>query len=115
MKEDAGRDAVWGQSPVPRSAFRAPRPNGGGMSTTLTRSTEAQMRGFTREAVEALSAAKGETEWDREARLASWATYEATAMPTQQDEEWRRTSLRPLKLDQVIPFGVGSPPQGSVA
>ncbi len=84
------------------------------MSTTLERPTGAQMRGFTREGVEALSAAKGEPSWMREARLASWETYEATPMPAQTDEEWRRTSLRALKLDQVLPFGPGTLPQASL-
>ena len=81
------------------------------MSTTLTRPTESQMRGFTRDGVVALSQAKGEPDWVLEARLRSWETYEATPMPTPRDEEWRRTSIRQLKLDQVRPFGAGSPPQ----
>ena len=75
------------------------------MTSTLTRPTESQLRGFTREGVEALSRAKGEPDWLLERRLAAWEVYEATPMPTQQDEEWRRTSLRALKLDQVQPFG----------
>ena len=75
------------------------------MSTTLTRPTESQLRGFSREGVEELSRAKGEPEWVLGARLAAWEVYEAMPMPTQQDEEWRRTSLRALKLDEVTPFG----------
>ncbi|CAA9566698.1 MAG: Iron-sulfur cluster assembly protein SufD [uncultured Thermomicrobiales bacterium] len=82
------------------------------MSTTLARTTEAQTRGFTREAVEALSRAKGEPEWALEARLAAFDIYEAAPMPTTQDEEWRRTSIRALKLDQVRPFGANG---GAVA
>jgi Fe-S cluster assembly protein SufD len=85
------------------------------MSTTLARPTEAQMRGFTREGVEALSRAKGEPDWVLAARLKAWETYEATPMPVPQDEEWRRTSLRALKLDQVLPFGAGAMPQTSLA
>ncbi len=81
------------------------------MTSTLTRPTESQLRGFTREGVEALSRAKGEPDWVLEQRLAAWEVYEATPMPTSQDEEWRRTSLRALKLDQVQPFG----PQSIVA
>ena len=84
------------------------------MSTTLERPTEAQARGFTREGVEALSRAKGEPAWVLEARLRAWDAYEAMPMPTAQDEEWRRTSLRALKLDQVVPFGPGSVPQSSL-
>lgn len=85
------------------------------MSTTLERPTGAQMRGFSREGVEALSRAKGEPAWVLEARLAAWEIYEAAPMPTGQDEEWRRTSLRALKLDQVRPFGPGTMPQASLA
>src|SRR4028118_2172704 len=84
------------------------------MSTTLERPTDAQARGFSREAVEALSRAKGEPDWVREARLRSWETYEATPMPTARDEEWRRTSIRQLKLDQIQPFGAGAMPQNSL-
>jgi Fe-S cluster assembly protein SufD len=84
------------------------------MSTTVERPVDAQARGFSREAVEALSRAKGEPDWVREARLRSWETYEATPMPTARDEEWRRTSIRALKLDQVQPFGAGAMPQASL-
>ncbi len=85
------------------------------MSTTMERPVDTQARGFTREAVEALSAAKGEPDWVREARLRSWEVYEATPMPTAKDEEWRRTSIRALKLDQVQPFGAGAMPQADLA
>ena len=50
--------------------------------------------GFSREAVAALSAARGEPAWLHDWRLAAWATYEATPMPTRQDEAWRRTDIR---------------------
>ena len=77
----------------------------------MARPAEApQMEGFSREAVMALSRAKGEPDWVLEARLAAWEIYEATPMPTQRDEEWRRTSLRALKLDRVRPF---APPAGN--
>src|SRR6476469_6382421 len=85
------------------------------MSTTLERPIEAQARGFTREAVEALSRAKGEPAWVLEARLKAWEIYEATPMPTARDEEWRRTSIRALKLDQVLPFGAGAMPRDTLS
>lgn len=75
------------------------------MSTTLTRPEAPQLRGFSREAVEALSRAKGEPTWVREARLAAWEVYERLPLPSPRDEEWRRTSIRQLKLDAVAPFG----------
>ncbi len=68
--------------------------------TTLT--------GFSREAVEELSRQKGEPDGLRQARLDAWETYERLPMPNQSMEEWRRTSLRMLKLDRLTPFtGVG--------
>jgi Fe-S cluster assembly protein SufD len=62
------------------------------------------LTGFSRDAVEELSRRKGEPDWVREQRLAAWAVYEQTPMPTRTDEEWRRTDLRPLKLDRLVPF-----------
>ncbi len=55
--------------------------------------------GFTRQAVLELSHLKGEPEWVHQRRLEAWEAYEATPMP-----QWRRTSLRELKLDSFIPF-----------
>ncbi|MGN6361684.1 MAG: hypothetical protein ACTHNK_14970 [Thermomicrobiales bacterium] len=85
------------------------------MTTTMARPTEAQQRGFSREAVEALSRAKGEPEWVLAARLRAWEIYEATPMPSLREEEWRRTSIRMLKLDQQEPFSVIIPPATSLA
>ncbi len=67
--------------------------------------TEKAAPGFTREAVEALSAAHNEPEWVRAQRLAAWEAYERIPMPTLRDEEWRRTDLKGLKMDAVIPYG----------
>ena len=61
-------------------------------------------RGFTEEAVTELIARRGEPEWMRQRRLDAWKTYSAIPMPTRQDEEWRRTDLRALKLDDVTPY-----------
>lgn len=49
-----------------------------------------------RETVERLSAARGEPDWLRDARLAALARYADAAWPTGQEEEWRRFSLREL-------------------
>ena len=56
-------------------------------------------RGFNQEALEELMARRDEPEWMRQRRLDAWKIYQATPMPTRQDEEWRRTDLRRLKLD----------------
>lgn len=68
-------------------------------------SAPAARRGFTADAVSDLIQRRDEPEWMRERRLAAWAAYEQMPMPTRQDEEWRRTDLRALKLNQVDPFG----------
>jgi Fe-S cluster assembly protein SufD len=73
------------------------------MDATLTKDATV-LTGFTREAVEELSRRKNEPDWVRDARLAAWETYEQIPMPTRTDEEWRRTDLRRLKLDRIVPF-----------
>src|SRR5262245_1820476 len=72
------------------------------MDATMTK--EETLTGFSREAVEELSRRKGEPDWVREARLAAWEIYERLPMPKRTDEEWRRTDLRRLKLDEQVPF-----------
>jgi Fe-S cluster assembly protein SufD len=71
----------------------------GDMETTIT-NTNGTTTGFSREAVEALSRSRNEPEWVLQQRLAAWDTYERLPMPGRQDEEWRRTDLRRLKLDR---------------
>ncbi len=72
------------------------------------------MRGFTREAVEAISAAREERDWVREARLAAWETYESIPVPTLRDEEWRRTDLKGLRIADIIPFSTAQEEQGVI-
>ena len=60
--------------------------------------------GFSKNAVERLSQIKNEPEWIRARRLEAWHLYEETPMPASNDELWRRTSLKDLKFDGVIPF-----------
>ena len=77
------------------------------MTATLTR--EANLTGFSREGIEALSAAKNEPGWVLAARLHAWDVYESLPFPARTDEEWRRTDIRPLKLDNLAPFaGLGT-------
>lgn len=61
------------------------------------------MSEFTRENVKKLSAGLNEPEWMLEFRLNAWDVYENTPMPKSSDEDWRRTNLRRLKLDQIGP------------
>lgn len=64
--------------------------------------------GMTREGVEQLSASKNEPEWMLEMRLRAWQIFEMLPMPSRQDEEWRRTDIRALKLENLAPFAVPS-------
>ena len=71
----------------------------------MTTSIQSATKGFTREAVEELTHRRNEPEWLRERRLQAWEIYEQTPMPKRTDEEWRRTDIRNLPLDDVTPFG----------
>jgi Fe-S cluster assembly protein SufD len=64
--------------------------------------------GMTREAVEQLSASKNEPEWMRDLRLRSWQLFEMLPMPTRQDEDWRRTDISKLKLEELAPYAAAS-------
>ncbi len=59
---------------------------------------------FNLETLERLSAWKQDPEWVREKRRLAWRFYEEIPMPTTNDEEWRRTDIRPLRLNQIVPF-----------
>ena len=61
------------------------------------------MTTFSLEAVKELSTTLEEPEWMQQFRLAAWETYQNIPMPTTQDEPWRRTDLRRLKLDDIGP------------
>ncbi len=63
-------------------------------------------KGFSRAAVEELSAVKAEPDWLRAWRLAAWEAWEAIPMPTRQDEDWRRTDIRALDLGAYAPYTV---------
>jgi len=65
--------------------------------------SSAELANFTREGVIALSKSKGEPAWALDQRLAAWETFESLPMPARNDEEWRRTDLRRLKLDRFAP------------
>lgn len=66
--------------------------------------------GFTKEAIVELSAGLQEPVWMQEFRLKAWQVFEATALPTLQDEAWRRTNLRRLKLEGMGPSLNGDGP-----
>ena len=69
--------------------------------------------GFSRTAVEELSALHSEPDWLRARRLESFSAFERIALPdTRTDEEWRQVDLKPLNLEALRPF---EPPNGRAA
>lgn len=58
------------------------------------------LAGISADTVRALSASRNEPEWMLQKRLDAFAIYESLPMPGRTDEEWRRTSLRGLKLER---------------
>ncbi|MFI5271446.1 MAG: Fe-S cluster assembly protein SufD [Ktedonobacterales bacterium] len=71
-------------------------------------------RGFTDEAVAELLARRDEPEWMRQRRRDAWQTYQQIPMPARTDEEWRRTDLRNLTLDNVAPYAESRTPAQSL-
>ncbi len=63
---------------------------------------------FTKEAVEKLSAHLGEPDWMLQKRLEAFALLEGMSLPTTEEEAWRRTNIRRLKLDKIGPSVNGS-------
>jgi Fe-S cluster assembly protein SufD len=61
------------------------------------------MTAFTQDAVKQLSAYLNEPAWMLDFRLKAFEIYEQLPMPTTQDEAWRRTNIRRLKLDAIGP------------
>jgi Fe-S cluster assembly protein SufD len=83
------------------------------------RAYEVQTGEFSREFVEKISKAQDEPRWMRERRLEAYSVYERLPMPRTPDEDtwkrttdirvqdyWRRTDLRPLKLQQYKPIAL---------
>jgi len=58
---------------------------------------------FREEDVLALSKSKGEPEWMTQRRIEALRVFRDTPQPTTKDEPWRRTDIRRLKLDKVVP------------
>lgn len=77
------------------------------VTTTWTREKIAlPAQGFTREALEALSASHGEPAWLLEKRYKSWYHYGELQAPF-----WRRTDIKKLNWEELIPY---APPQAVV-
>ncbi len=64
--------------------------------------------GLNQAAVEGLSAQRREPEWFLDLRRRAWRFFEEIAWPTSNDEEWRRTRLTGLSLDDFrLPEAAG--------
>jgi Fe-S cluster assembly protein SufD len=85
------------------------------------RPTTPEAPAYTEADVVALSERNDEPVWLRESRLAAWDYYRDLPMPSQQDEDWRRTDYRGVRWDEasapVQPNGAGIDvvPQASLA
>ncbi len=64
------------------------------------------------DSVLAISRLANEPAWMEELRRAAFDTFSSLPMPTLQDEEWRRTDIRALRLGDVVPF---APARAAVA
>jgi Fe-S cluster assembly protein SufD len=78
------------------------------IATTIEREQKLTLpkQGFAREALEALSAGRGEPSWMLEKRYKGWYHYEELEFPF-----WRRTDIKKLNWDELIPY---APPQQPV-
>lgn len=83
------------------------------MTTDVKENVQAELQVYTREAVEQLSSELGEPEWMKEFRLQAWDRFAEFPMPTTEDEPWRRTDLRRLKLQKIGPSLNGQSPAPS--
>jgi Fe-S cluster assembly protein SufD len=65
------------------------------------RTTAASAPSYTLADVQALSQANNEPQWLWECREASWEIYESLPMPSNKDEDWRRTDYRSIRWDEA--------------
>ncbi len=70
--------------------------------------TRANAPAITEATVRSLSQRLGEPDWLLQRRLDAWRAYEAMAMPNPLDEEWRRTDLSVIDLEEAM-AAVGEP------
>src|SRR3954471_3163043 len=65
--------------------------------------------GFTEAAFRRFMMGRDEPSWLVERRREAFARFQAFFWPSARDEEWRRTDIRPLKLDAFAPPAAGEP------
>ena len=67
----------------------------------VVRKQEAPEFSFSREDVEGISQALGESDTLKAHRMAAWENFKSLPMPSTSDEAWRRTDIRGLDADRV--------------
>ena len=60
--------------------------------------------GFTRESLEEVASLHGDPDWLRARRREAFEIYERLPLPSRSDEEWRRTDISQLELDEFEVF-----------
>lgn len=68
---------------------------------TMKRRESATGPNYTLDDVRALSTALNDPEWLRTFREAAWAMYASLPMPSNKDEDWRRTDLRSVRWSEA--------------
>jgi len=68
--------------------------------------------GFTEQTFGSLLTGNHDPEWVIRRRREAWKSFVAQPMPALNDEEWRRTDIRALKLDAFVPAGLDSSAEG---
>jgi len=101
----AGEKGILGDTPNPPVALQGICCENTWGKTILSRTTdELVSAGLDRAAVDALSRAKNEPAWLLALRQSAFEAFQTIPMPTLKDEEWRRTDIRALRLNDVAPF-----------
>src|SRR3954447_25898778 len=73
------------------------------MSSASTTTPSAGTGGFTEATFETFLKGRDEPSWLQDRRREALAQFRAAPWPSFRDEEWRRTDIRPLKLDAFAP------------
>jgi Fe-S cluster assembly protein SufD len=77
--------------------------------SSATATTIPATAGFTEEAFETFLRGRDDPDWLVERRREAFGRFQAFAKPSARDEEWRRTDIRALKIDEFSPPAPGEP------
>lgn len=71
------------------------------------KASQSKANTITRERVDELSLRQSEPGWLKQERISAWELYLQTPMPTQRDEDWRRTEIDSLELTELKTLELG--------